>query len=478
MSAAIRVLSTIVLLVVSACGPRQVRSRELLMPLHHQGSNTSPRALMAGVSDIERREGYAMTSEVRQRLDAPMGASDVVFVALHHSPRLQAAFAQVDVALADLRGARRVANPEAEVSAMYARDSDESPALELTLLFDLSDAARVGLRSRVADAAYERARVSAAGAAMDTAYRARISFLELLAARARVALLEEVVEVFRAAYEQADAMRDAGNLRALDVAQQRALYEESRASLAAAELAALDQREQLNALLGLFGDDTEWTVGANLADVPSTSPLEPLIADFERDAVARSIELAAARFGIDALERQVGLERSRGAAPAVHAGVSAERTEGSWELGPVLEVELPVFDQNQGGIGRAAATLVVATHQLNDLAVQVRANARRARNRVVIAHQRARFLQDTLIPARQEVLEQALLQYNAMNLGVFDLLRAKRQHVEALLMGLDTRLEFYEALAAAEQILAGRMVDMPESANVTMVSGGDADGGH
>lgn len=449
------------------CVARTVPAAGLLEPL-------GPRLTQASVE--RRAPDQATSPEVRRQLRAPLEASDAIDIALRNSPRLQASFAELDVALADLRGARRVRNPDAEVSALFAVDGDEEPVLEFSLLVDLSDMARVGLRARVADAAYQRARAMAAGEAMDLAYETRLAFLELLAAIERVRLLTEVVTVFRAGWESAAAMREAGNVPVLDVVQQRGLYEESRVMLAGAELAVLDRREILHALMGLVGPDTGWQVGAELELVPDAEVVDET--DLETRALDRSLELAALRHSIEGLSRQVGLERTRGGLPALHAGVVAERSGSEWEVGPVVELELPLFDQNQGGIGRAQAMLAVASHRYVDLAVRVRSMARRARNRLVVSRQQATFLRETLVPVRQQVVEQALLQYNAMDLGVFDLLRAKRQHVEALLAELDARLAYWRARAALEQVLAGRMTEMGAApASMAMPSGGDG-GGH
>jgi cobalt-zinc-cadmium efflux system outer membrane protein len=75
------------------------------------------------------------------------------------------------------------------------------------------------------------------------------------------------------------------------------------------------------------------------------------------------------------------------------------------------------------------------------------------------------------------VLRQALFQYNAMNMGVFQLLRAKRSHVEALQARVMAERDYWVARIALEQILAGRLVDAPELSGA-MPMGGNEGGGH
>lgn len=61
------------------------------------------------------------------------------------------------------------------------------------------------------------------------------------------------VDAMRAAWEAARALRDSGNVRALDEVQERVLYEESRLALAQAEIVLLEDREELNDRMALFG---------------------------------------------------------------------------------------------------------------------------------------------------------------------------------------------------------------------------------
>lgn len=56
----------------------------------------------------------------------------------------------------------------------------------------------------------------------------------------------------------------------------------------------------------------------------------------------------------------------------------------------------------------------------------MRSHARELRNRLLSAHARVRSYESTLVPAQRTVMEQTLLQYNAMQLSVFELLAARR----------------------------------------------------
>jgi outer membrane protein TolC len=93
----------------------------------------------------------------------------------------------------------------------------------------------------------------------------------------------------------------------------------------------------------------------------------------------------------------------------------------------------------------------------------VRSAAREVRNRVVSAHARAKQYQDVIAPAQANVTEQTLLQYNAMQIGVFQLLEARREELSAQMARVDTLREYWSARAALGALLAGARVegDMP-----------------
>lgn len=412
----------------------------------------------ARVQTVARRApAEELSSRARQLLARPLDAQAAVEIALVSSPALQAELAGLDVALADLITMSRPANPEVEIEAMFAREGDEEPELTIELGLVLSDLLYAPLRRRIAGEELAAARVNAAGAVLDHAYAVRVAFVELQAAQMLKQTLDAVVGSLRASWELTEALREAGNVPALDVAQQYALYEESRLALAQAELAVALGRERLHVLLGLAGQETGWELAGDLP-VPDELALEE--DSLESRALDRSFELLAQRHRLEALARRSGLLRSMAAIPEVHAALSAERNgEGTWALGPVVGVQLPVFATGQGPARAAVAKLEVEQHRYAELAVRVRSAARSARHRFVTARERLQFVETTLLPARQAVLAESLLQYNAMALGVLTLLQAQRDLIGAQRAAVEARRDYWLARLELEQVLAGRMVE-------------------
>jgi outer membrane protein, heavy metal efflux system len=155
--------------------------------------------------------------------------------------------------------------------------------------------------------------------------------------------------------------------------------------------------------------------------------------------------------------RSVGLTETSGWLPDLNVGVRAEHDGTAWGLGPALSGQLPLFDRQQGNvISRRAEFQALRERYVAD-AIGIRATMRATRARAISAQERARHYRETVLPLRENVVSQTLLHYNAMQVGVFQLLQARREQIEAGRSYVATLHEYWKARAALEQLLAGRL---------------------
>jgi outer membrane protein TolC len=173
------------------------------------------------------------------------------------------------------------------------------------------------------------------------------------------------------------------------------------------------------------------------------------------------------------------VQRLRGWVPELRAGVSAERelgADGDWSIGPALALELPLLYQGAGEAGVALAEMRREQRLYSDTAIRLRATARATASRLQAATKSAAYYKSVLLPLRQEVVEQTQLQFNAMNVGVFQLLQAKRDQIETARAYVDVLRQYWTARAEVEQLLAGRMPRAGTAAREP-TTGGDTGGG-
>ena len=143
--------------------------------------------------------------------------------------------------------------------------------------------------------------------------------------------------------------------------------------------------------------------------------------------------------------------------PESFLGAGAEREEGEWKVGPTIEVPIPLLNQGQGRLGRAAAEFRRAEQEYYAEGVRVRSIARLVKARVQGAEDRARYSRDIVLPLRERIVRETQLHYNAMQVGVFELLRAREQQIQAAIAYVDALLDYWLARTDLEQLLSGRV---------------------
>ena len=399
-------------------------------------------------TELDREAGESLRALLRTKLTA----DDAVQIAMLSNRDLQATYTGLGVAQADLVQAGLFRNPILDAAVLFPL-SGVRPDLQLTVVISFLDALYVPLRKRVAAARFEEAKLRVTGAVLDFAAQVRRAFYEHQANEQMLELRGTVVQALTASLEVSRRLHEAGNITDLDLARDRAQTEASKLALRSAEIAARLSREELNGLMGVWGEEAEWEIDGRLPDIPA----EPLpVNGIERTALTRSIDLSNARQRIVTAGQQLGYDRATALIAGVEAGVEAEREEG-WKVGPVLSVPIPLFDQGQARVGRAAAEVWRAQQEFHALAVRIRATARAVRERMLGAQDRALYYRDILLPLQERIVNEAQLQYNAMQIGIVQLLRDRERQIETGVAYVAVLREYWLARTDLALISSGRL---------------------
>jgi cobalt-zinc-cadmium efflux system outer membrane protein len=427
---------------------------------------------LRSAADARQRSGgtrSSMTSDVKALLARPLTAESAAQVAVLNNRGVQAAVEELGIAEGRLSQARRLPNPTVEGAMRY--EGEGGPELELGAMIDLTDLLLLAWRSSAANAEVEAAKLSAIGSILDLSYDTRRAFYVYQAAAELLELRRTVLRAFNASADLAIRLREAGNITELDLANQRSVFEEARFEFQEAEVGVTAARERLNALMGLWGRGTEWRVEPRLPGLPDQ---ELAIDKLESTAVGRSLDLAIAKQRFAAAAKRANLARAQGFLPELKAGVSAERSD-DWAVGPAVEIEVPLFYQGQGEVGVAKAEMRQQQSVYTDIAVTLRASARNSATRLTAKREAVLHYEKVLLPLKEQVVEQAQLEYNAMLIGLFQLLQAKRDQVQTAAAYVDQHREYWIARTNAEQLLSGRR--HPEELTRTISKGTGTTGG-
>jgi cobalt-zinc-cadmium efflux system outer membrane protein len=395
-----------------------------------------------------------MLEVIDRRLKDGLSEDDAVQIALLNNRNLQALYAQLGIAQADLVQASLLHNPVVDAITGFPVGGGIVD-LSFGVAMDFIDLLYVPLRKRVATAQFEETKLRVAAEVLDLAWRTQTAFYQYQANEQMLEMRRQVAASTAASFELVRRMREAGNLRELDLTSERVLAEEAKLDLRLAEVAVRESREQLNTLMGLWGETVQvWTaVPARLPDPGEPPDLERL----ESRAIERSLDLAAAERLMTAAAENVTLDRTSGLFPELIFGGKGERDGPEWESGPMFVLPLPLFDRGQARIARAQAELRQARELRYALAVRIRAVTRSTRARLGGYRDRAFHYRNVLLPVLDRVLQETQLQYNAMQVGPLDLLRAKEQQIETAVRYIDALGEYWMAHADLALILAGRL---------------------
>ena len=221
--------------------------------------------------------------------------------------------------------------------------------------------------------------------------------------------------------------------------------------------------------MGLWGEETAWTVESRLPDIP-TEPMN--FNNVEKIAIENSIDLAIAQGEIVSIGKQLGVAKAMALVPRLEIGGELEQEEGAWAAGPALGFEIPLFDRNQGQRAAAAAELRRRQKEYYALAVEIRSVVRGAKRRLVAARQTALTYRNEILPLQEKILGQVQLQYNAMQVGTPRLLLAKQQQIDAGRDYIQALYNYHVARVTLDQILNGRLVS--DTVNLSLSHGNNA----
>jgi len=397
---------------------------------------------------------------VRELLKGELSPDTAVRIALLNDPSLQATFEEIGIARADVTQAGLLPNPVLSVDSGPPDHPPSGTNIEGSVVFDFVDLLFLGARKRLATSQLDAAKLRVAASAVSLAADVRCAFYAFQGAQQMLEMHRTVVEAVGASAETARELRDKGNLSDLAFDDEQSMLEQARLDLAAAEGDAADAREHLNGLMGLWGPDTQWMIASRLPDPPAD---EVAPQGLESLAVSQRLDLLAAAGQVQAAGQQLGLTRESGLLTEGQAGISVEHdTNGQTIYGPSISLPVPLFDMGQGRLERADAQLRRDRQSYAALAVQVRADVRKARNRLYAARDRAQYLKRVVLPLRHRIVEESQRRNNGMLLGVFQLLEARRGEIDAGRQYVESLRDYWIARTELERAVGGKLPATPE----------------
>jgi len=403
---------------------------------------------------LQRAGDPAVAQETKQLLAAPLTASAALQIALLNNPGLQASFWEAGVAQADLAQATRLRNPSFGFARLSGGGERE---LERTVGFDLAGLLTMPLRSRMETRRVEQTRLTVAAAIEAQLLATRKAWVEAVAAQQSLAYARQVSASTEAAAELMERMVKAGNASRLDLAREQAQHAEASATVLRATRDAARLREALTRQLGLSGEQAGYTLPERLPELPA-APRE--LARIEQAALARRLDVQAARLQSEHLAADLGLTRATRLVNVLEIGWQDKReSHAARATGYEVSLELPLFDWGGARVARAESVYMQQLHRVADTANTARSEAREAYLGYRTNYDLARHYRDEVIPLRKKIADETLLRYNGMLASPFELLLDAREQAQAVSSTIDALKDFWLADAALDGALGGKPTD-------------------
>jgi cobalt-zinc-cadmium efflux system outer membrane protein len=419
------------------------------------------------LNPMAKASGAALPDGVS--LDDGVSEDETVAIALWNNAALQAELTALGIARADLIEAGLLRNPSLTVIFPFS-----TRILEAVANWPLEALWQRPRRVAAAKLELERVGESLIPRALDLVRDVRLAYADyaLALARARIAQQSvrersEIAVIFNARFRAGDISELETGAARLDAG----LAEEQAAHLTH-EVALAQTR--LRALLGFstesqaFNINVPFTAGAAGANQPvsvnaSTTAFTPpaasqneTLGELIKQALEARPELKVAELAIEAAGQRAKWERSRILAVSAIAKEYGRGANG-FEQGPGLQIELPIFNRNQGGISRAEAEIERAAKQLIAARQRVAAEVQEAYVQMVQAREAHEVWRARVLPAIEQDIRLAERAYASGDVAYLFVLENTRRLTDARLREPELQAATARALALLERGVGRRL---------------------
>ncbi len=408
-------------------------------------------------AELHRRTGHGLSESEPGEVVWPPGVSpanglsedELVTLALWNNAAFQEALADLGLSRADLVQARMLPNP-----TLWMLFPVGIKPLELLFRYPME---AFWLRSRRVESAaldVERIAQGLVQNGLDVIRDARLASTDLVLGEERLRLAGITAQLARDIADLSRARLSAGDATELEAmnagVDARQAEEQHIRWRHEADIA----RERLRTLVGLGLEHWPSIIEAGPLPLAVAPDADHLV----KEALAARPDLRAAEMGLEAVGERIGLAHWE--MFTVMAILSTKDVNGQTVSGPGLDVALPLFNQNQGGIAKARANLEKAARFYNTVRDRIVLEVRTASSRLNQARESHGQWQNRILPPLTEAVQHAEKAYAAGNVSYLFVLETRRKWLDASLGAAVAAADLRRARAELERSI-GRSLDRP-----------------
>ena len=408
-----------------------------------------------GVAVTLSQDPQAVQAALAELLKGPITAESAVRIALLNNPSLQASMATLGVSDADRVQMGRPPNPHFSIGRFTAGDTLE---IERMLRFDVIGLLTLPWKAKWQGQQHELAKLMAAQDVVRLASDTRKAWITAVAAQQTAIYMRDVKDAADASAELARRMARVGNWSRLHQAREQVFLADATAQLARAEQTNFSEREKLIRLMGLWGNQINFTLAERLPDLPKTVTE---MNDVEAQALRSRLDIRSAVSESTYVADQMGFKTVMGFFDGLGLSLSNSTSFNNHEQtqetrrGFEIEIPLPIFDWGGARNARSKAMYLQSTARVREVAVKARSEAREAYHGYRTAYDLATHYRDEVVPLRKFINDELVLRYNGMLASVWDVLADTRSQVMSINSAIEAQRDFWLAEADLQTTLTG-----------------------
>lgn len=363
------------------------------------------RTIVANATGADSLYIPGQSSTSKEGFEGPTGGmtrSDAVRIALMNNKPLQATMFEIGLSHADVIQAGLLSNPSLDGLLRFPTGGGNS-TLEAGVLQSLFAIFRRPVAQRIAEAKLEKKILDAALLATKVATDTSAAYINaLIAFRSQGVATENVMTARELLFVVKERLA-AGIGTQLEVNAAEAEAIEQELLLEQAKLDTVSTEHALSELLGSDGSISLFTntlTTARPPDIPyGLSDLIELAGKNRLDFRATQVQVEIAREDLRLERRRVLREMS--------VGASIESSGEGTEVGPAIDIEFPLFDQNQAQVAKAKYRVSQAIAELDAAKLKMQNEVGIALSQFRASRRSVELFEEKLVPLRTENLSLA-----------------------------------------------------------------------
>ncbi|MES2207792.1 MAG: TolC family protein [Pseudomonadota bacterium] len=418
-----------------------------------------------------RSENDAANTEaaIAPLLTKTLTVDDTETIALLNNKGLQASYAELGIAEANLVQAGRIPNPTLSFGHLTRGGEQE---IERTLMLPILNLLTMPISTRIEKRRFEQAQLQTAIEVLRIADETRRSYFSAVAAAETVKYMEKVTAAAEAGSQLAQRMNAVGNWSALQQAREQSFYTDATVQLVRARQTYQSEREKLIRLMGLGSKTLTFQLPDRLPELPKNPKT---LTDAETIGLQNRLDILMAKRELAGLADSLHLTNTTRFINLLDVSYlhNSVNESPSRQTGYKIELQIPLFDWGSARVAKAEALYMQAVNRAAEITINAHSEIREAYLNYHSAYNLAKHYRDEVVPLKKRISDEQLLRYNGMLISVFELLADSREQAMTVNASIEALRDYWMADSALQMALTGRSSTLRSEGSNRSIDQGD-----